>query len=76
MGFTLPMDGWMRAPLRDFVAAGVSEVAARDFLPAKTAAKLLLQFERRVLHWTRLWSIVVLGHSCKRVEREMVACAS
>ena len=59
-GFTLPMDDWMRAPLKSFCRHGLESAGKlldRRFIDC--AAK---RFEARKLHWTRLWQLVVLGH--------------
>src|SRR5262249_20974885 len=60
MGFALPMDAWMRGPLRDFAAAGLREATLRCRLQVPGVESLSEQFERRKLHWTRLWSLAVL----------------
>ena len=70
MGFALPMDSWMRGPLRDFVATGLREAITRCGLHARGVESLNEQFERKELHWTRLWSLVVLGHYLNKVGDE------
>jgi asparagine synthase (glutamine-hydrolysing) len=59
-GFALPMDSWMRGPLKEFCRSGT--VAARNRLGEKFVDTAWSGFERRNLHWTRLWQIAVLGH--------------
>ena len=66
-GFGLPMDAWMRGPLRWFVTDGL--VAAMTVLPDVLVQRLADEFERNQLHWTRLWQVVVLGHYLKRTAR-------
>lgn len=66
MGFSLPMDAWMRGPLREFCQTGLQGVTnagvlARDFV-SRTASR----FERHELHWSRLWALVVLGRFLSR----------
>ena len=65
-GFVLPMNDWMRGPLDAFVRAGLRETVARDLLPAEFVDKTAAAFRGERLHWTRLWSIVVLGHYAQR----------
>ena len=59
-GFVLPMDEWMRGPLRDFSTEGLESAKRR--LDAKWVDGVAARFERGELHWTRLWQLVVLGH--------------
>jgi asparagine synthase (glutamine-hydrolysing) len=65
-GFVLPMRAWMLGPLEDFVDDGVRETIARRLLPADFVNGISRAFRDRRLHWTRLWSIVILGHFAKR----------
>ncbi|MGI8890242.1 MAG: asparagine synthase (glutamine-hydrolyzing) [Chthoniobacterales bacterium] len=67
-GFALPMQKWMNGPLSHFVADGLGEVIARQLLPAAFVADAQKQFQAGSLHWTRLWSMVVLGHFVRRTE--------
>jgi len=67
MGFALPMALWMRGPLRGFTEAGLGEVKRLELLAPGTIPKLCKQFQDGKLHWTRIWSLVVLGHYLKRV---------
>jgi asparagine synthase (glutamine-hydrolysing) len=64
-GFTLPMKAWMLGPLASFVDEGVREAIARELLPANFVNDISRAFREDRLHWTRLWSIVVLGHFAK-----------
>ena len=63
-GFALPMDDWMRGPLKDFCLHGVD--AARRLLNAHFVDVALEKFEAKNLHWTRLWQIAVLGHTSRK----------
>ena len=65
-GFVLPMRTWMLGPLAGFVTEGLREILSRQFLPRAFVDDLLARFRTGRLHWTRLWSIVVLGHFIKR----------
>lgn len=61
MGFALPMDSWMRGPLAFFVEEGLQELQERRVMLEGLTDALREQFARGQLHWTRLWSLVVLG---------------
>ncbi|HVF70543.1 MAG TPA: asparagine synthase (glutamine-hydrolyzing) [Chthoniobacterales bacterium] len=65
-GFVLPMQQWMRGPLASFVSEGLSETTTRELLPESFVQDLAGEFHRDRLHWSRLWSIVVLGHYARR----------
>src|SRR5256714_11598616 len=65
-GFVLPMKQWMRGPLETFVEVGLRETIAHELLPEVFVNDLHEAFRRDRLHWTRLWSIVVLGHYSRR----------
>ena len=66
MGFSLPMDLWMRGPLRAFAAAGLAEVERLKLLAPGAVGLIQQRFEQRDIHWTRIWSLVVLGHYLKK----------
>lgn len=63
-GFTLPMDHWIRGPLKAFAKTGVD--AAREVANADWVDSVAMSFESGNTHWTRLWQIVVLGHYANR----------
>ncbi len=65
-GFVLPMKHWMHGPLAAFVNEGLRETTARQLLPETFVDEMNEAFRRKRLHWTRLWSLVVLGHYAKR----------
>lgn len=65
-GFVLPMRHWMLGPLASFVEEGVRETVARKLLPQSFVDEMTGAFRRERVHWTRLWSLVVLGHFAKR----------
>jgi asparagine synthase (glutamine-hydrolysing) len=65
-GFVLPMKTWMRGPLASFVETGLSEAVSRELLPERFVGELRSSFQQDRLHWTRLWSIVVLGQFARR----------
>ncbi len=62
MGFGLPMDDWLRGPLETFAAEGVDQVHRRGILKPEFLTRLQRGFECGAIHWTRLWSVAVLGH--------------
>jgi len=65
-GFVLPMKVWMLGPLASFVEEGLREAASRELVPQAFVNEISSAFRRDRLHWTRIWSIVVLGHFAKR----------
>ncbi len=67
-GFVLPMRPWMLGPLASFVAEGLQESVGRELLPEAFVRRLSVAFAADKLHWTRLWSIVVLGHYARRLQ--------
>jgi asparagine synthase (glutamine-hydrolysing) len=67
-GFDVPIDNWLRGPLRDQFHAYVlaPEAAAAGHINQATAAKLFESHRRRVgRHGNLLWSLLVLGRWCK-----------
>ena len=67
MGFALPIDQWMRGPLRSFSDTGLDEMDRLAVLAPGSIAWIRRQFEDRKIHWTRIWSLVVLGHYLKNL---------
>jgi asparagine synthase (glutamine-hydrolysing) len=65
-GFVLPMKHWMSGPLAPFVEDGLRETIDRRMLPEVFVNEMRESFRRERLHWSRLWSIAVLGHFSKR----------
>ncbi|MDQ6625312.1 MAG: asparagine synthase (glutamine-hydrolyzing) [Verrucomicrobiota bacterium] len=65
-GFVLPMREWMSGPLAEFVRHGVDQAIVRGLLPSRFVHEVKAAFEADRLHWTRLWSIVVLGQFAER----------
>jgi asparagine synthase (glutamine-hydrolysing) len=61
-GFVLPLDRWMRGPLRPFVDDGLAALRASRALPGVDTHVLVRRFESRRLPWARLWELAVLGH--------------
>ena len=67
MGFALPMDAWMRGPLGDFKLAGLQVVERLQILAPGAVDWIRLEFENRKIHWTRIWSLVVMGHYLEKI---------
>ncbi|MEY2564267.1 MAG: hypothetical protein QOH88_2460 [Verrucomicrobiota bacterium] len=65
-GFVLPMKTWMAGPLAFFVDEGLRETVVRGLVARDFVDELSNAFRQDRLHWTRVWSIVVLGHFAKR----------
>ncbi len=61
-GFVLPLDKWMRGPLRSFVNDGLHRLAESGIVRQDVLSVLYSHFESRRLSWARLWQFVVLGH--------------
>jgi hypothetical protein len=56
----------MVGPLASFVDEGLRETISRRLLPQAFVNEISGAFQRGRLHWTRVWSIVVLGHFAKQ----------
>lgn len=68
MGFSLPMDLWMRGPLLAFSQAGLEETERLAILVPGTVERVRQAFAGRKIHWTRIWSLVVLGHYLQKLD--------
>jgi len=66
MGFSLPMDRWMRGPLANLCDQGVARLLAANIVSEQAVESLRRRFNAGELHWTRWWSFVVLGHYLAR----------
>jgi len=66
MGFALPMDEWMRGPLKGFVDDGLKRLAEAGCLECAFIDSVRARFGARRVHWTRFWGLVVLGHYLAR----------
>jgi asparagine synthase (glutamine-hydrolysing) len=62
LGFTLPMDKWIRGPLNSTVREALlsAELPFGDLIPLKFRKRLWEQFAARRTHWSRPWAIAVL----------------
>lgn len=65
-GFVLPMERWMRTPLRGYVEEGLARLEESRLLPKVDPRALGRRFEAGSLPWSRLWVFVVLGHWVSR----------
>jgi len=66
-GFSLPMDYWMRGPLESFVQEGLEVIKELKLVKPESIFELSKNFRKGSLHWTRLWSMTVLGHYLKKI---------
>ena len=66
MGFSLPMDVWMRGPLKEFSDDGLGQMEHLRLISPAAIARVRTQFSEGKIHWTRIWSLVVLGHYLQR----------
>jgi asparagine synthase (glutamine-hydrolysing) len=62
MGFSLPMESWMRRPLRDFCKAGADQAGNHLGLDRSQNSQLWSAWEKGRLGWPKMWAWVVLGH--------------
>jgi len=60
-GFTLPFDTWMRSGLRETALRGIESTVAHGWVNARAAAAVWGDWERGRAHWSRAWSLSVLG---------------
>jgi asparagine synthase (glutamine-hydrolysing) len=63
-GFSLPMNEWMRGPLRGFCREGIDSLS--KMLTPTFVRWVADRFEHGLMHWTRLWQLTVLGHYARR----------
>lgn len=61
MGFALPMREWMQGPLQESVREGIESLSAFGLLREEWIAKTMQEFQAGTIHWTRVWTLVVLG---------------
>jgi asparagine synthase (glutamine-hydrolysing) len=60
-GFTLPFDTWMRGGLRETALRGIESTVSLGWVNARAAAAIWGDWERGRAHWSRAWSLSVLG---------------
>ena len=60
-GFALPMDQWITGPLRELSLQRLDSVKRSGFIDSGWIDSQWSAFLSHQLHWTRIWSIVVLG---------------
>jgi asparagine synthase (glutamine-hydrolysing) len=63
-GFILPMDSWLRGPLRNYLEAGLFESPLTSMLDKSRIERFYGQFTRQTgeVSWSRIWLLSVLGH--------------
>lgn len=72
LGFSVPMERWMRGPLEDYVREGLASNAlplARD-ITETYLRRVREAWEADRIHWSRPWSIVVLRHWAATAARD------
>ena len=62
MGFSFPMDSWMRRPLRDFCRQGLELAQGHLALDLRQTEIIWQKWESKRFLWPKLWALVVLGH--------------
>ena len=60
-GFTLPFDAWMRGGLRETALRGIESSVALGWVNARAASAVWSDWERGRAHWSRAWSLSLLG---------------
>ncbi|MFQ3674823.1 MAG: asparagine synthase (glutamine-hydrolyzing) [Aggregatilineales bacterium] len=60
-GFTFPFEVWLRGPLRQRIAALLDAGVTSGLLKPNAPQQLFERFDRRQLHWSRLWAVGVVG---------------
>jgi asparagine synthase (glutamine-hydrolysing) len=61
-GFVFPLDRWMRGPLRSTVELLLSDAEASGWLRPNAVRDIWSSYESGKLHWSRAWSLAVLGN--------------
>lgn len=65
-GFALPMDAWMRGPLRQLCLGRLESLQQADWVDSAWIHQQWQCFDAGQIHWTRAWSLVVLGEFARR----------
>lgn len=65
-GFALPMDAWMRGPLRQLCLGRLESLQQADWVDSAWIKSQWQCFDAGQIHWTRVWSLVVLGEFARR----------
>jgi asparagine synthase (glutamine-hydrolysing) len=60
-GFTLPLEVWLRGPLRAPIREGLDILVTRQWIDAGAAARVWTEWERGQAHWSRVWALGTLG---------------
>ncbi|HVB38671.1 MAG TPA: asparagine synthase-related protein, partial [Vicinamibacterales bacterium] len=61
-GFTLPFAAWMNGPIAPFVRDGMAALARDGWIDRQAPDAVWRAWQRGASHWTRPWSLGVLGH--------------
>ena len=65
MGFSLPMEHWMKGPLKNYVREGLDLTVEEQLFERDALEKVVKMFEAGNCHWSLLWQVVILGHYLK-----------
>ncbi len=67
-GFTMPLDHWLKGPLKDvlFDTLSTRSVKSRGLLEPRAVEQVKDGFLEGVIHWTRPWLLVVLELWCRQ----------
>ena len=60
-GFTLPFARWMAGDLQPFVRSGMAHLTADGWIARGAADAVWADWQRGAAHWSRPWSLGVLG---------------
>jgi asparagine synthase (glutamine-hydrolysing) len=63
-GFALPMEAWLRGPLKSYFESGLFESPVSDQVDRKGLERMYSDFQnnRNGVNWSRTWLLAVLGH--------------
>jgi asparagine synthase (glutamine-hydrolysing) len=65
-GFVLPIERWIRGPLREFAVEGMGRLWDMNIISAGSPRRLVADFERGEVSGSRLWQLIVLGYWAER----------
>lgn len=65
-GFSLPMNSWLKGPLRGLCDHHLNCLKDSTIINSSWVDQQWTLFEHNRLHWTRIWSLVVLGEFTAR----------
>lgn len=73
-GFTLPIDRWMRGPMREACSAAIEAVAGCGLLEPAAVRRVWRSFDEpdSPVRWTRPMALIALGSYLQRCRRAVV----